>query len=245
MPAESPAASASASTTANANAAATDSEARVAAGPVATGRRIRGMDAEQRRAQRRHQLLEAALELFAAQGYANTSIEQLCQQAFVGTKGFYEIFESREACYVALLREVTTRLEARLTQELAAAPPDPYKGEWQLVTAFAHALVADPRLAQVTFGQGGAVSPAVERQRRANRRWAAAFVERTWRQYAGRPLRRNIDPHPIAIGLVGGMFDLVSDWLLDADPRDPAQVATLVRDVQGFYEAVRAGVSTD
>lgn len=39
------------------------------------GRRIRGLDAEQRRAQRRAQLLTAAFDLFARDGYVNTSIE--------------------------------------------------------------------------------------------------------------------------------------------------------------------------
>ena len=58
-------------------------------------RTIRGLDAEERRAQRRAQLLDAALELFAANGYLNTSIEQLCQAAYVGTKAFYEVFDSR------------------------------------------------------------------------------------------------------------------------------------------------------
>ncbi|MGW1056271.1 TetR/AcrR family transcriptional regulator [Streptomyces sp. NPDC002521] len=212
------------------------------------GRRIRGLDAEQRRDQRRRQLLDAALELFAAQGYANTSIEQLCQHAYVGTKGFYEIFDSREACYVALLQDVTARLETVVTGRLREAPAEARQGERLLVAAFAHALVDDPRLALVTFGQAGAVSPAVERQRRTNRRRAAGFVEQVWQHYralgSGHPIRTDLDPHRVAIGLVGGMFDLVADWLLDADPTDQDQVVTLVHDLQDFYEVVRTGVST-
>ena len=64
-------------------------------------RTIRGMDAEQRRAQRREQLLAAAFELFARDGYANTSIEQICQTAYVGNKAFYDLFDSKEDCYIA------------------------------------------------------------------------------------------------------------------------------------------------
>ena len=52
-----------------------------------TSRRIRGLDAEQRRDQRRRQLLESALELFAGQGYQNTSIEQICQHVMIIAKG--------------------------------------------------------------------------------------------------------------------------------------------------------------
>ena len=35
----------------------------------------------------------------------------------------------------------------------------------------------------------------------------------------------------MAIGVIGGMFDLVADWLLDADPGDPAAVQRLITDL--------------
>jgi DNA-binding transcriptional regulator YbjK len=47
-------------------------------------RTIRGPDTDQRR----EQLLAAAFELFARDGYANASIEEICQTAYVGNKVF-------------------------------------------------------------------------------------------------------------------------------------------------------------
>ncbi|WP_018658242.1 TetR/AcrR family transcriptional regulator [Actinomadura flavalba] len=204
-------------------------------------RRIRGLDAEQRRAERRERLLDSALELFAGQGYPNTSIEQLCQHAYVGTKGFYEIFESREDCYLALLRRTTEHLKTRMTERLATVTGDREDAEHALLSALAHALIDDPRIAAVTFGQGVAVSPAVERQRRENRRWAASFVEALWRS-------QGLAPAPpaarsAAIGLIGGLFDLIADWLLDADPADPAATDALITALTAFYAAVRTGVA--
>ncbi|WP_033323887.1 TetR/AcrR family transcriptional regulator [Actinomadura atramentaria] len=203
------------------------------------GRRIRGLDAEQRRELRRRQLLESALELCATHGYQNVSIEQLCQHAYVGTKGFYEIFASREECYIALVRWISEQIMAEMTEHLAAAPEDPAEAERTLVAAFAHALVDDPRRALVTFGQASGVSPAVERLRRANRRWAAAFVRDVWRRSGA--VRDDADEtvDRIAIGLVGGLFDLVADWLLADDPA----VDALVDDLGAFYAVVRAGVA--
>src|SRR6266508_4521605 len=78
------------------------------------GRRIRGLDAHQRQARRRADLLEATLELVATKGYANTSIEQICQTAFVGTKSFYEIFDSKEACYLAHIEETSRQISERV-----------------------------------------------------------------------------------------------------------------------------------
>ena len=203
------------------------------------GRRIRGLDPEQRRDQRRRQLLDAALELFSAQGYAGTTIEQLCQHAYVGTKGFYEIFDSREACYIALLKDVTERTEALVTTRFAAGAD-----ELALVETFARALVDDPRVARVTFGHGMAVAPATERERRANRRWAAGFVVRIW-QSRGVPVgeRPEAELQRHATGLIGGMFDLIADWLLESDPAEPQAVNELLRDLGAFYSVVRGGLA--
>jgi AcrR family transcriptional regulator len=202
----------------------------------ATGRRIRGMDAGQRRERRQDDLLAAALDLFAGAGYPNTTIEQICQAAYVGTKGFYEIFDSKEACYIALLRKVSGQIEDAMVHALHGAPADESAATEVLLTAFAHALVDDPRLAKVTFGQAGGISAAVERQRRENRRWAADFMTSVWQRY-GAP----DDPrlNRVAIGVIGGLFDLVADWMLDENPADPAD---LVADFTAFYEAVRRGL---
>ncbi|MEZ0064726.1 AcrR family transcriptional regulator [Streptacidiphilus sp. MAP12-20] len=177
------------------------------------------------------------MELFAEQGYASTSIEQLCQRAYVGTKGFYEIFDSRESCYIALLKDVTAHTEALVTARFDAGAD-----EGALVAAFARALIDDPRVAQVAFGHGVAVSPALERERRANRRWAARFVVRIWRSHGVVDVVPEADLLRLATGLIGGLFDLIADWLLDADPAEPTAVSALIHDLDAFYAAVRRGL---
>lgn len=219
----------------------------VTADPPASGRRIRGLDASQRREQRRSQLLDAALQLFADQGYHNTSIEQICQVAYVGTKGFYETFDSKEACYIDLLRQITAQVGAALEQVLRAAPADERQANAIIIADFAHALVDDPRVAKVTFGEASGVSRAIERQRRENRRWAALFVESIWDRYdppkpaKGTGSRPAADRHQVAIGVVGGLFDLLADWLIDADPAAGADTDRLIAGLTAFYQAVRDG----
>lgn len=204
-------------------------------------RRIRGLDADQRREQRRSQLLDAALDLFAQQGYVATSIEQICQHAYVGTKGFYETFDGREDCYIALLKDLTARTESLMSTRLNDDADDR-----TLVETFTRALVADPRIAHVAFGRGMAVIPALEHERRANRRWAADFVVRLWQTRA--PERQlpsgAAELRLAATGLIGGMFDLIATWLLDADPEDPAAVDSLVRDLTDFYTVVVNGLGS-
>jgi AcrR family transcriptional regulator len=213
------------------------------------GRTIRGLDAEQRRAERREQLLDAALKLFAANGYINTSIEMICSTAYIGTKSFYEVFTNREDCYLALLRRTSERLQEQVAGQAVQAIGNERETAPKLIHIFAHALLDDPRVAKVTFGMAAGISPLVERQRRANRRWAAGFLEQLWEMYDGPPTGPEVADqramrHSVAIGLVGGLFDLISDWLLDADLTKPDQIEKLIDDMTAYYIVVRRGLTT-
>jgi AcrR family transcriptional regulator len=224
------------------------SSTRAPAAPRGT-RRIRGLDAEQRRARRREQLLGAAFELFARGGYTNTSIEQICQTAYVGNKAFYELFDSKEDCYVALLRQTSERIEGQVSQAMQQTADGEEEEETvrRLLSAFAHALVDDPRVAVVTFGTAAGISPRVEAQRRENRRWAASFIEAFWhRNQPGRDgtCGDGIDYHALAIATVGGLFETVTDWLHKADPPRPRIIDDLTSDLTTFMTIVEAGIAT-
>jgi len=203
-------------------------------------RRIRGLDAEQRREQRREQLLAAAFELFARDGYANTSIEEICQTAYVGNKAFYDLFDSKEDCYVALLRQVSERIEEQVAQAMReSADADEEETVRRVLAAFAHTLVDDPRVAMVTFGAAAGISPRVEAQRRENRRWAASFIESLWRR---NHRSDGINYHALAVATVGGLFETVTDFLHETDPPRPRTFDDLISDLTTFMSVVEAGI---
>lgn len=210
-------------------------------------RRIRGLDAEQRRAERREHLLAAALELFARDGYDNTSIEQICQTAYVGNKAFYELFDSKEDCYVGLLRQITERIERRLAQALQQSIEQKDKDTLrEVLSVFAHAVVDDPRVAVVSFGERAGISPRVEAQRRENRRWAAAFIEAFWREnlVAEDNTRAAVmDYHALAVATVGGLFDTIADWIYDANSPQPRTIDKLIADLTTFASVIEAGIA--
>ncbi|MFD3506628.1 TetR/AcrR family transcriptional regulator [Nocardia sp. NPDC058666] len=208
------------------------------------GRRIQGLDAEQRRARRRDQILSAAFELIAADGYVNTAIEQICQTAFVGNKAFYELFDSKEACYLALLQQLSDRSQQAVAAALMESSGERDEVISVVIATFAHSLVDDPRVAKVTFGEASGISAKVEKQRRTNRRWAAQFLETLWREYGFVPEGGiDIDLHALAVSTIGGLFDTVADWLHHTDAGTSGEIDTLIRDLMSFADIVHLGLA--
>lgn len=216
--------------------------------PPTTARRprtIRGLDPAQRREQRRADLLAATLDLVATHGYAHTSIELICQTAYVGTRAFYELFTSKEDCYLALLQQVSEDLHQRVAAALDQPGHDVVETERLALTEFAHALVDDPRTAIVTFGEAAGISPTVEAQRRGNRRRAATLITAFWRHHGildpdGAPQGVSSDDHVLAVATIGGLFEIIADWLHD-DPPQPRTIDGLIDSLTAFTDTVRRG----
>lgn len=200
-------------------------------------RRIRGLDADERREQRRQAVLDAALQLFSDQGYFNTSIEQLCQAAFVSTRSFYDLFKGREDCYHALYRQLTAAMEQEMVDRLAVLPDDEEETTRLLIDSFLDVAFRDTRRALVLWGSSRAITPDVDRMRRETREWSAAFLDGIWARYGV-----SGDNHAIAVALIGGIYDLMTVWLVDGDAEDPNALGELKAHCERFYRAVRRGL---
>jgi len=200
------------------------------AAPERRKRRILGLDDQQRQAQRRTLLLDAALELFGTRGYAKTSIELLCQTAGIGTNSFYDLFPNKEAVLIGLYDGIAADLRSGVTDAYAAHHDDPQLIR-EMVSRFVHGTLDDPRVARVAFIESAGVSAQVEEHRRRARN---DFVEGL--QTIGRAIRdadpraavtdedARLGPSPRrnAVAIVGAIIEMTLDWLLDPDP-DPLE----------------------
>ncbi|MET9677906.1 TetR/AcrR family transcriptional regulator [Streptomyces sp. NPDC006482] len=213
----------------------------LAHGLVGNGGRSASGGRRTRRARRQEDLLESALELFASQGYQDTSIEQICKHAFVGTKSFYEVFTGKEAVYLALLDRIVAQVTRRLTSALddLGGEQDESGAARALIRQFADAFVDDVRVARVTFGEGRAVTPLAEVHRRTNRRWAASFVESVWQRLG---VATGPHAHAVAMGLIGGLFGIIADWLVDSETTRASDRAFLEESLDRFYLVVSSGL---
>jgi len=192
-------------------------------------RRVLGLDLEQRNQQRRRLVLAAALERFGTQGYARTSIEQLCQTAGVGTNSFYDLFASKEDVLIALYDDLTTDLQDAVAHAYVEhhQADDPIR---PLISAFVHAATDDPRVAHVAFVEAAGVSAAMEEHRRQTRNRFVAGLEAIGsdlRDRAAEPAaevgrRPGPAPRRNAVAIVGAIIEMTVDWLNDPEP-DPLE----------------------
>lgn len=197
------------------------------------GQRYGGRTAEERQAERREKLLDAGLELFGTQGYANTSIEALCAATRLNPRYFYESFKTREE----LLRAVYDRHMAHLAETVGAAlrdaPEDPRGLVRTGLTAFVETQLADRRAARITYLEIVGVSLELERHRRDVLRGFAGLVEREADRLAAAGLlpQRDRDHRLTAMALGGAVDGLLTDCFTNPSPPPTGAIITTLVDL--------------
>src|SRR5215813_8823925 len=144
-----------------------------------TGRRYRGLSAEERRADQRRRLVRAAIEEFAARGYHRTSVEDIVRSAKTSRTAFYAFFDNREdAMYGALqtcLRTLLDTVRGKLEHVPAGVSPTEVG-----VRSYVDCLVADPAAARIILLEGVGTSPEVNALRSRIRRELADLIRGLW-----------------------------------------------------------------
>jgi TetR/AcrR family transcriptional regulator len=148
-------------------------------------------------------ILDAAERLFAAQGFAATTIKQIGTAAGVNAALLYYYFDDKEELYYAVLRRVIGTLGGRLVERMAAAP-HPEGAVRALVAAQAETLGARPHLPHLLMRElidyGGAnASPEFRRLSEGAFQRLCDAIRRGQRQGV---FRRDIDPRLAAISTI-------------------------------------------
>ncbi|HET9591314.1 MAG TPA: helix-turn-helix domain-containing protein [Solirubrobacterales bacterium] len=114
-------------------------------------------------AHQRERLFAATVDLVAERGYRNTSIDHIVKAARVGYVAFYDLFDGKEACFLAAF----DRIVAETAEALAAAVARESEWAHQIAAGLGCLLdliVADPRRARVGLVEVQAAGPAAYRR---------------------------------------------------------------------------------
>ncbi|HYL53463.1 MAG TPA: TetR/AcrR family transcriptional regulator [Acidimicrobiia bacterium] len=197
-----------------------------------TGRRYRGLSADERRADQRRRLVRAAIEEFAARGYHHTSVEDIVRSARTSRTAFYAFFDNREDAMYGALQTSLRNLLDTVRNRLLHARPDENVVEVG-IRAYVECLVADPAAARIILLEGVGTSPEVNALRSRTRREIADLLRDLWREYDPDAAASAHAP-AISVGVFGILFESMvhlaeTGHLDDAPSHVPALVSAVNR----------------
>jgi AcrR family transcriptional regulator len=218
----------------------------LARGPAgSSGRLPRGRHGLPREAvadSQRVRILAAMIEVVAARGYTDTRVVDVIGTAGVSRKTFYELFDSKEDCFLAAYDILLGRVleDAETAFALQPGAPWPERIESGLRAVLGH-LAAHPEEARFALVEVLSAGPKALARRDAALRQFTGFIE------TGRSESTVDLPGSTAQTIAGGVSELLySEVLHGAAARLPARLPELVfLIVLPFLGAERAAEERD
>ncbi|MGH2975535.1 MAG: TetR/AcrR family transcriptional regulator [Solirubrobacterales bacterium] len=163
----------------------------------------------------RERLLEAAVRVVSEKGYGATTVADLTREAGISRTTFYEMYEDKEACFLAAYDGAVDALVRRIAAAYEAEEGWPRRARAGLA-ALLEALAEEPDAARLALVDVGAAGPAAQRRYRAALQRLTPFFDEG-RDFApgGRSLPANTSR--MAIGAVAG---LIADELAEERAED-------------------------
>ena len=164
--------------------------------------------AEPAQSEHRHRLLEGMSHAVAAKGYADTTIADIVREAAVSRRTFYEQFQTKADCLIALYEAASHNALKVLRGAI-----DPRR-DWQVqveqaMAAYLGCLAQNPVLMRTLFVEIlGLGEPGLAARRRANQEIADFMLLVI---NAGQGRRKGFNPlsENMATAVVGGINELV------------------------------------
>lgn len=124
----------------------------VAEKTVVRRRNFRGLSLEQRQAERRARLIEAGLQVYGTQGFFSVTVRDVCAEAKLTERYFYESFKNSEQLFKAIYMQL---IEQQQQVVMSAVMQSAGLSHAQMIraglTVFLRSLQEDPRMARILF----------------------------------------------------------------------------------------------
>jgi AcrR family transcriptional regulator len=174
---------------------------------IIPSRPYRGLGPDERRAQRRARLIEAAVAVYGERGYRHATVKAVCEAAGLTERYFYESFANSEELLIAGFNAVTFGVFG----EVMAAAQDAgrsrkARSRAMLQTYFA-ALQREPRSARVFLVEIRGVSREVDKAFDT----ALREIGRQVAQVVAPPSGQ--DDELLQAGVIGGIIHIALRWI--------------------------------
>lgn len=156
--------------------------------------------------------MEAGLEVFGTSGYAGSSVRGVSATAGLNSRYFYESFSGREELLFAVYQRILVEILTRATHDVSEAGTIEDKARAGLRAGW-EILTEDPRKARIVALEVIGVSENLEKLRRDMRHALAKLTADQALLVAGPNVRLVLDPFLVARSLIGGVVELLGDWI--------------------------------
>lgn len=170
-------------------------------------RAYRGVSPDERRAQRRTKLIQAAIAVYGERGYRQATVKAVCEAAGLTERYFYESFENSEDLLVTSFNAVTYAVFGELVAASRAAGRSRRARARAMLEAYFGALQRDPLSARLFLVEIRGVNRAVDKAFDAALRAIGAEVAR---QVAAPGA---LDDELLHAGIVGGVMHIALRWI--------------------------------
>ncbi|MBX7081583.1 MAG: TetR family transcriptional regulator [Nannocystaceae bacterium] len=161
--------------------------------------------AAERKADRRREILDAALELFVERGFHGTAVPEIAQRAGVGLGTIYRYFESKEQLVNELYRNWKSLMGAAIAQGTQqAAPRQQFHAMWAAMIGFVR---AHPQ--GFAFVELHHHAPYLDADSRAHEERLHGFAVALVRHAQGEGRLRQGDPEILMALVIGAFTGLV------------------------------------
>lgn len=163
----------------------------------------------------RDRILLAVADMTTANGYAQTTVEDIIASAGVSRRTFYDLYKNKEDAFLAAYDEAVSRLRGNVVR--ARAQERDFAARMTVALgAFLFSLAAAPSFARMCIVEVLAAGPEAVRRRNEAMAAFVAVIEDDARAEFGRNPRS-----PIAVEmLVGGIYEAVYLRLLEGKADD-------------------------
>jgi len=180
-------------------------------------RPYRGIPQDERRAQRRAQLISAGVAVYGERGYRQATVKAVCEAAGLTERYFYESFANSEELLIACFNAVTYAVLDEIVAAARSAGPDPETRARAMLHAYFAALQRDPRSARVFLVEIRGVSRSVDK--------AFDTALRAIGEQVSSMVPSELPPDPLLqAGVVGGVIHIALRWIEDGYTPDIERV---------------------
>ena len=193
-----------------------------------------------RQADRRRQILEAAVKVFARNGFHTSRVGDIAEEAGVAYGLVYHYFKSKEELLETIFRDTWTQMLARINEVQEAGVPAP-EAVRQVTALLLRTWRRDPDLVRVLVREVTR-SPHVQREVEEITQAMQALEAIIRAGQESGEFRTDLDPRLSAVVFYGALDEVLTSWVLGQLPDKDEDIARAERNlvellVDGFRSA--------